>query len=73
MQLQSLFTLVWSLIHSLDRMLTVGIITMPWAPVLTSLATVQANRMGEPAKGLPADWESGVSPGYPCAPQPGEC
>lgn len=46
---------------------------MPWAPVLTSLASKQANRKGEPAKVLPADWESGVSPAYPCAPQPGEC
>lgn len=48
--------------------------TMPWAPELISLATVQAShRMGESAKGLPTHWETGVSPANPLAPQPGEC
>lgn len=70
----SLFALSWSLTQPLDMMLTVRRGTTPWAPELISLATVQAShRMGESAKGLPTDWETGVSPANPLAPQPEEC
>lgn len=47
---------------------------MPRAPVLTSLATVQESQQGGRAsQELASRLGSGVSPAYPCAPQPGEC